>query len=656
MRTVIITFLTCAGLYAQAWSGILDTSRATDWTGAGVVGGIPSATWTQCGSTIAAYTGTASTITTAIGACGSNQYVKLGAGTFNLSGGIDFGGVSNVVLRGSGSNSTFLVFTGDTACLGQFSLVCVTGNGLGYYGPGPPTHIVDWTAGYSPGTTVVTISATTGLSVGMYILLDACNSGFSGASCSTGSVSIPPTDMLICQTITTCTSESGGSTPQRPARAQRELFKVTNISGTNVTLDHGIRFPNWTALSTPQAWWGSSTSYAKNDGIEDVSIDGLNAGAGAANVAFIFAGNSWIRGIRSIWGPGPRAHVLMYQTVHCTVQDSYFFGSVSEAAGPTHYGIEEFPGYDDLLLNNIFQRRAGPFVMDGAVGTVIAYNFSINDLYSVSPTFMQAAYYSHEGGNGYNLFEGNIGPGFKADIVHASSNMATSFRGYYRGWEPGKTAETFTFGLYAFSRFYNAIGNVLGTTGYHTTYTSATPSCSASLSIFMLGCGGPVADNYVATSVMRWGNYDTVNAANRFVSGEVPSGIALYSNAVPASNTLPNSFWVSSKPAWFGSNAWPTIGPDVTSGNVGQCNGGTYDQSAALTSGQCTGGSLTANLAGGHVNANPAMACYLNVMGGPPDGNLSSPLTFDPTLCYIATSGGSPAGAVCSGARCSVFH
>ena len=83
---------------AQLWSGVISPARATDWTRAGVVGGIPSGSWTAC-ATIAPFSGSATPINNAIASCGSNQYVQLGAGTFNLSSGISFGHKSNVVLR-----------------------------------------------------------------------------------------------------------------------------------------------------------------------------------------------------------------------------------------------------------------------------------------------------------------------------------------------------------------------------------------------------------------------------------------------------------------------------------------------------------------------------------------------------------------------------
>lgn len=71
-----------APAYGQAWSGVLSPKRAIDWSHAGVPGGIPSASWTQCGSTIVAYgsSGTPAspaTIQNAINNCTANHYVQL---------------------------------------------------------------------------------------------------------------------------------------------------------------------------------------------------------------------------------------------------------------------------------------------------------------------------------------------------------------------------------------------------------------------------------------------------------------------------------------------------------------------------------------------------------------------------------------------------
>src|SRR5437867_13398352 len=60
---------------AAAWSGIIDPSRAIDWSAAGVPGGIPT-NRTQCGATIG-QTNDASFIQNALNRCCPTQYVKL---------------------------------------------------------------------------------------------------------------------------------------------------------------------------------------------------------------------------------------------------------------------------------------------------------------------------------------------------------------------------------------------------------------------------------------------------------------------------------------------------------------------------------------------------------------------------------------------------
>ena len=82
--------------------------------------------------------------------------------------------------------------------------------------------------------------------------------------------------------------------------------------------------------------------------------------------------------------------------------------------------------------------------------------------------------------------------------------------------------------------------------------------------------------------MMRWGNYDTVNRANRFLASEVPSGIGAYANPVPAGDTLPPSFFLNAKPGWWGTMPWPAVGPDVTGGDIPDIDGHAYKLPAQL--------------------------------------------------------------------------
>ena len=116
----VLLMMFCALLWAlppvaQAapWSGILDPSRAIDWSQAGVTAGIPDRT-TICATLNPG--ATAAQINSAIANCPSGQVVKLNAGTYNLISGISM--KSNVTLRGSGADVTKLNFSGLSGGIG----------------------------------------------------------------------------------------------------------------------------------------------------------------------------------------------------------------------------------------------------------------------------------------------------------------------------------------------------------------------------------------------------------------------------------------------------------------------------------------------------------------------------------------------------------
>ena len=226
------------------------------------MGGIPDANWAQCGSTITPSTGTAATINKQIAGCPPNTYVLLGPGTFNLPTGLLM--KSNVVLRGSGANSTFLVMTGANGCNGSSAWLCFSQDptwfGYAYM------NTATWSGGYAQSATSITLTGLSKpLSVGQYIYLDQADD-----------VSDPGT-LFVCESTTAsppCSLEGAAGAGRKTGgvyRSQIQIVKITKIEGSSYTIDPGLYGIRWSASKSPAAWWPNTT--ITNAGVENLSVD-----------------------------------------------------------------------------------------------------------------------------------------------------------------------------------------------------------------------------------------------------------------------------------------------------------------------------------------------------------------------------------------------
>jgi hypothetical protein len=519
-----------------------------------------------------------------------------------------------------------------------------------------------WTGGYSQGTTTITLSSCGGTPpLHQTIILDQAND-----TSDTGGV-------YMCDGGTSnCTYEgtanSGGRTISGAHYSLQQVVYVTGVTslggGTfTITISPGVISTSIRSGHNPGAWW---PGFLQNTGVESMTLDGtLLTDDGGGLLSMFSCYQCWAKNIRFI--NGWRNDVLLYQSLQDVIRDSYFYGAQSHAA--TSYTIESDSSSAFLIENNIFQQVTTPFTFnDGATGAVVGYNFAVDDIFSTGWTWPMFA--SHNTGNNFNLSEGNDAYGVESDNASGPSDQVTMFRNLLTGYQSGGTSGSVPTILRALIRNFNFIGNVLGQPGYHTQYqayaTSTTTFSGAGSeykSIYDLGGGGTgdvcslkpgtstLCDPLTYSTLMRWGNYDVVNAATQWNSAEASPSAVAYVNANFTSpyfgslaHTLPASLYYTSQPNWWPSGkAWPPIGPDVSSGNLGTCSG-TYVGAQATSSSQCTGGTLTGAWAG-HAISIPAQDCYLNVMQGPPDGS-GGVLTFDANACYYAsgTSVASPTG------------
>jgi hypothetical protein len=586
------------------WKGILDPSRAIDWTHAGVEGGIPSRTM-LCKTLSPGASG--ADINTAIKDCPVGQVVVLAAGAYAIS---DTGIVmkSGVTLRGAGADKTMLSFTATTYCNNQNAAICFAGSnewgGDARALPGGSNY-ADWTDGYAQGSNQITLSnvGSAKIAVGQFIHLDQANDTAPGPA------------FFVCDNTTApCSLEggNGGRTLQNVLRSQVQIVKVTAVSGNVYTIDPPLYSPNWRASQKPAAWWANTL--LENAGVEDLSVDATNS-KGMTNVSFINAANDWVKGVRLVRTcTCQRDLVQITDAAHITVESNYLYGTQGKSV---NYGVEAYVASDNLVQNNIMQHVVAPMMVQPALGSVLAYNYAINDTYddgfASNPLhWMIGMADQHNAGVEYNLYEGNIGPGIGADVIHGNQLANTLFRNYLLGSDPGRTDATIAITLSSYNRYHNVVGNVLGTPGYTKTYEVNTGIGQSGL-VYNIGNGDKENgvtipdDPVVKQTLMLWGNYDVVSAAVRWDASDVPSGINPFPNAVPASLTLPPSFYRTAAPGfWPKGKPWPPIGPDVSGGNL-------------------------ANL-GGHANSIPALDCYKS-MSGPADGT-GMPLTFSAAGCY----------------------
>lgn len=689
---VLILLFVSSTAFGQQWSGVLNASRATDWTQAGIPGGIPSGSWSQCGATIAAYGSSGgyaspSSIISAISACsGSSKYVLLGPGDFYLNAAIRSVGVHNVELRGSGPTQTRIHFSSGSICQGGNG-TCLVGfeSSDGTYANGVGGNYFSWTSGYAQGVTSITLSSGANIRANSTMLvLDQCDTGYSGSPCSGAAKDngnfFNCSDAYNASGPTGCSFNAADNVGARTHRYQQEMVQVTSCSPacgssgtTTVTISPGLHHANWASGQTPQAWLIQPAQYV---GVTNLTVDGTNTGYSSATAGVSFSNDAyyWMKNVEL--NSLPNISLYIISSMHGDIESNYIYNSGQSNASTDNSGINWY-GADNLITNNICQ-NCHLAIIAGTTnsGNVISYNYLIN-AFTGNDTMFGDIWPGHANGSDYNLYEGNVADMYDTDQTHGTQLMDTLYRNFFTGWESCangncgsnkfKTSDLFGIMDLSFNRYQNIIGNVIGTPKINTLgYEFTNPEYfyyngsglgyplnweSGNETTPPNTAGGPLPiDPVVGTTGMLWGNWDAFHGSTQWNSSEVPSGISVYPNPVPTScasgGSCPPSFYLPSRPSWWSSSIpFPAIGPDVSNGNVGQCSGtlntpGEFAGVAATTNAQCKGTSLTSAWSG-HINAIPAMNCYLSVMGGPPDGT-GGALTFDPANCYGATTASGP--------------
>jgi len=504
--------------------------RRTLWK-PGIPGGIPARN--TVGATIEAATyGNGSEdatggIRAALDACPAGQVVALSAGTFAVTSTLVIN--KGVVLRGKGPQETLLKSNG-------FNGAVV------WLGPLWP-HVgasVKLTANGGKGATSVSVANANGFAPGMLVLIDEL---WDPRYVQWSATRSPPGNP----------SRGWFSRTDRPVG---QMVEVASVNGNTVTFTTPLHIAFDTAHDAQLSTWDAPAT--RHAGLEDLHV----YGGGNHNIVLALAAYSWVKNVESEWSTGDSIGVNA--SFRCVVRESYFHHSPKLHPGGGAYGLSvSLASAENLIENNIFWHFNKVMVMRASGGgNVIGYNYFEDGFIGTTPKdytqWMEVGMNaSHMTCPHYELFEGNEAFNIDADNTWGNSVYVTFFRNHATGKRRSfpDVDNRRAIGLMAGSWWYTFVGNVLGYPGMspdpHPSFRyQGKPPWGPPVPMWQLGYNPEnwkqAADPRVLSTVIREGNYDYVTDEVHWSRGP---------------QLLPDSLYLSGKPAFFGEAPWPWVDP-----------------------------------------------------------------------------------------------
>ena len=460
---------------------------------------------------------------------GNGRVVQLSAGTFQLSGELYL--PSGVVLRGAGPNSTRLVATGL-----EHPLV-VIGASLR---PNPAGGSIDLAVTGAKGSHTVQVANAAGFVVGQLVYLDETTDNVRS---QWNPKKHPP--------------GAGRNWFCREDRPITQILEITGISGNTITFATPLHIDFRTSQSAQLSRFDVAPVWRA--GVEELRVSSGRNG----NLQINHAACSWVRHVESDDSYG--SCVSFRHSYRCEVRDSYLHDSYYYNNGGAGYGFDvTFASSDNLIENNIsirFNKVINCRASGG--GNVVAYNYMDDGAMNSAPNWVETGLQaSHYPTPHFELFEGNYSFNMDPDFTEGNAIDIT----YFRNQASGLRRNTPRFlhdvgnrrmaGAMKGHYWYNFVGNVLGFAGMQPTppegwvYEGSPPWADTPITVWRIGYWSDGMDTYdpqVAATIIRDGNYDYVTTS---VHWHQTPGFA---------GTLPDSLYLTHKPAFFGSHAWPWV-------------------------------------------------------------------------------------------------
>jgi hypothetical protein len=357
----------------------------------------------------------------------------------------------------------------------------------------------------------------------------------------------------------------------RTDRPTNEIKEIASISGNTITLtspltigyrvSHQAQLTRYTMDPNTSGHGASNTDvHVTNAGVENLSM----YGGGQGELQFESAAYSWAKGVEvTQWiGDG----IDINNSFRVEVRDSYIHTASWPTPGGAGYALSLASGSSEILIENNIHLDANKvmIVRSCGAGSVVAYNYMDDGWITYAPNWVEVHLNaSHMAGGHHLLFEGNLGANFDSDYTHGNAIYLTVFRNWLSGVRRDFTDNTTGGNIRAVGLAYGSwwdsfVGNILGRPGQMAGWSYAdaamtTNSCKwGDKDIWKLGYDplrwSMVPDPKTLSTVIRDGNYDFVTNSQRWEN-------------TPGGFVIPNSLYLTSKPAFFGSHPWPWIDP-----------------------------------------------------------------------------------------------
>ena len=289
-------------------------------------------------------------------------------------------------------------------------------------------------------------------------------------------------------------------------------------------------------------------------------------GGSDGNVSFLNAAYSWMKNVECASYGNPCVDIK--HGFRLEIRDSYIHDTIHPYPGGGGYALSMQHGTSEVLIENNIIVGANKLMVarSAGAGSVVGYNYVDNAFIGNYPGWVEVGLNgSHMVGSHHMLFEGNLSFNYDSDDTWGDALAMTVFRNHLTGRrrdfpdEDNVRAAGLMFG----SWWHTFAGNVLGEAGRMDGWIYEDPG-----------------DGTYGHASSKWGNVHrsgssatppapgTRRRTRRCGARSSAKGTSTTSptacDGITQPRALPNSLYLTAKPAFFGDLPWPWVDPTGT--------------------------------------------------------------------------------------------